>query len=214
MTECPEKRILPDIVTLHRRRSTGMCRFPSLRMRRFLPLLALPLLLAACSRPAAPAQDSSTLPGKVYAKEGNAYSVSYPDGWRIEEQTTLNTPSGDLTGTAFVPPSANAKDTTLLGANVHVAIQSSCPQIENSQSAIINRYPYRHGSWTDAAAGNLYTGNVYITQYDGKCAVITLFQHLCNLGPDCGPKHSTPFNDAGLRTTFDAMVQSFAWVQP
>ncbi len=186
-------------------------------MRRLTLLLTVLLLASCASAPGTGTETSSSsaassLPsqlGRVY-QSAEGYGIAYPDGWTVQENATLNLPDGERTGTSFSPPDAFGQGTTFDDAAVQVAAEAGA--CAGSGTVVdVNGTAFKRGSWSDAAAGNLYEGAEYATENAGRCYHVTLYMHSCNLGPDCGPGHDKPFDRLPLRTVFEQMVSTLSF---
>jgi hypothetical protein len=188
---------------------------------RFASLCAGALLaLAACGAPGtggvppggsfSSAASSSPALNVTYANDLDRYRIDHPSSWTRKEGDTLITVDDEYPGTAFVPPAETGEGTRLLDARVHVARMDECPSYGNGDMLEIGGRTFIRDSWSGAAAGNLYEGDVYMTDAGPACFVITLYRHLCNLGAACGDERTSPFDDTGLKAEFEMMVGSFA----
>jgi len=186
-------------------------------MRRLLPLLCTGLVLVACNKTgpsattgekpaAAPSNPTVT---ETYTNETEGYSIRYPQGWIVQENVTLTTNDTDYTGTSIVYP-ADEQKSTLLDSQVHIAMgEGACPSSEGYDVVTIGNRQWTRFIWGDAAAGNKYDGMTSFTDHDGNCYTVNFYLHSCNLGPDCGPDHSKPFDKASLIPSFEAILATF-----
>ena len=180
-------------------------------------ILASAFLLAACTA-TAPEGPSAVTPSSVateptqdYVSARNGFAVTYPKGWALLQDDHIVTDAYEATGTAFLyPPSGK---TALLQAKFHVATLPACPDLPDAQEATINGIPFRKSYWSGAGAGNLYEGMSYTTMHNDSCVVLTGYMHSCNLGPDCGPEHSEPFDRQPLVEAFETMAGSFRFME-
>lgn len=180
--------------------------------------IVVALILAGCT-PTPPVDSgtgassssaSDSISTGFYVEPEGRYSIPYPASWQIEENNVLTTETGQYTGTAFVFPAEEYTGTTLTDARIHVAFTAdTCPQLTGSGEVLFENRTFTHGTWSDVGAGNLYKGETYAREENGRCAMVTLFQHLCNLGADCGPEHDEPFtNEAALLNTLRMMASN------
>lgn len=161
-------------------------------------LLFLTLALSAC-----------TTSGTRYTSP-HGYSIIQPDGWTVKENDRLISDVAESSGTAFILPDAEHEGTKLIEAKVHIEVSNGCPAgLQDTTTEVIRGRTYTHGYWSGAAAGNLYTGDVYMTVQGSTCYVLTLYEHLCNLGVDCGPQLGKEYDTKKLLDTFMKMVRSF-----
>ncbi len=140
----------------------------------------------------------------------STFSVNYPAGWSVRQSVPLTTEDYNVVGTAIMLP--KPEKSTLDEAQFHVALQESCPAQKDAKSVMINGIAYKQSNWSGVGAGNLYEGKTYTTSHDGKCAVITLYVHSCNLGSDCG-EGVTAYDKQELAAMFDSMLSTFAFTK-
>jgi len=186
-------------------------------MRTTTSAIVLAVLLAGCT-PTPPVDSgagasSSSVNGSVstgfYVEPQGRYSIPYPASWQVEENNVITTEAGQYTGTAFIFPEEEYAGTTLTDARIHVAFGDTCPELTDGELVMMEDRTFTHGTWSDVGAGNLYKGEAYTREENGRCAMVTLQQHLCNLGPDCGPEDDEPFaNEAALQNTLRMMASN------
>lgn len=195
-------------------------------MRRIIPLL-FTLLLIGCAQTtpveegtsassgssatistSSPASSGAILPPQTYKNTEEKFSVFIPSGWVAKDQDGVITEAYEATGSSLIY--AGASGTTLSEAKLNIAVQQSCPSLSASvsMSEVIDGIVFIRSTWEGAAAGNLYEGVTWMGTRDGKCYVLTGYLHSCNLGPDCGPGRTTPFNKASFLSAFETMVRS------
>lgn len=181
----------------------------------FLIFIGVALLTACTST--VPIDSGTATSSAAGGHEGTAfyedpegrYSLPYPETWRIEGGNILATDDAQYTGTAFIVPEESYAGTSLLDARIHTYVGDSCPVLAGATAVTMEDRTFLHGNWSGAGAGNLYKGEAYTLEENGTCVMVTLYQHLCNLGPDCGPDHSATFTaEESLQNTLTMMAAS------
>lgn len=144
------------------------------------------------------------------------YEIQYPLHFIAKQNDTVITNDFTATGTSFVFPESYRTGNTLDEAKVTVSVQSSCPasQMTASTTETFNEITYQKKDWDGAGAGNLYQGTTYSAMHHSSCYIITLYMHSCNLGPDCSPGHTTPFDKQKLQDVLKDMMNSLVLDRP
>jgi hypothetical protein len=188
-----------------------------MKIRAILPLA---LFLAACTAqpPEVPDQSSSTSSSAAmtqalmltYTDPQAGFSIQYPEGWTVEQNASLPPLNRISSGVAFVPPNSLTGGSSWIDGMVFVEkTPGACPEFARVDVKTLGENEYLHGSSSDAGAGNLYLIDLYSTAKGQNCFGITLYRHLCNLGPDCGEAHAKPFDDAEVQASLRTMLASF-----
>jgi hypothetical protein len=173
-------------------------------MKRPLHILLLSVVLASCM-PSSETGGSTTssLPSPevvlmtTYNDPAGMFTMLYPRGWSIETSKRLHTGREQLMGTAFLPPVRDYEGTKLLDGMIHMAFsQGKCrPYSDDSKQIVLGENTFEQSEWSGVGTGNMYTGDVYQMQRHSQCVTVTLYQHGCNLGPDCGLDKRKEFSD-------------------
>ncbi len=168
-------------------------------MKRFqLLLIALPIFLVACAQ--VPTYQDP---------EANSFSIQPPQGWIAHRSKELTYPDATMQGVSFVAPSSVGSGTVLLEVSIDVATgeAAACPQ--TGSAATLDGVQAKRWEWNDAGAGNLYQGTTVAAMHAGKCYRVTLFNHNCNIGPDCMKGHTAPFDRKTLLPLFEQSLSTF-----
>ncbi len=172
-------------------------------------LLALPLVLFACTAPVTPLPEPSSDGGRVgltQHHDNDDFTVDFPSGWSMVEDKHVLTDRYEATGTAFIAP---AEETTLAEALFQVAEIPGCPELVDADTVTENGVPWNVSNWSEGAAGTLYRGMSATTERaNGLCTVVTGYTKSCNLGDACAPGHTTPFDQDKFDAIFSMMLQS------
>ncbi len=162
-------------------------------------IFSLALLVVACAKSGPVYQDPDT----------KSFSVQPPQGWIAHRSKDFTYPDVVMHGVSFVAPSTVGSGTVLLEASIDVATgaMTACPQ--TGSQATLGGAQARKWDWSDAGAGNLYQGTTVAAVHAGTCYRVTLFNHNCNIGPDCSKGYTAPFDRTTLLPIFNQALSTF-----
>lgn len=169
---------------------------------------------------AAPAAQASGW--HVYRDRQMGFSISYPDGWRVDRQHVYSAlgPGKEIRGVAFhIDPSiatgTNLSDESYLAVEVLPNVQPCAaepflddaidkPRIKSNNNGI--QWSVLDGA--DQGAGNIYEETVQAAIGSQPCIATRAFVHSTNIG-NYDPGSVKAFNRGKLNAVIDKMRHSF-----
>jgi len=165
--------------------------------------------LAACG-PAASAG------WKTYTNPTLHYSISYPEGWKIDPNYVSVSlgPDHEIKGVAFVIPENLARGTNLSHNDTELSVESipgaNCKPsqfldpAEHIRTLKADGRTYTTADSGDAGAGNRYDTMLFVVDGTSPCIAVRYFIHYTNV-ENYDPGTVKAFNRPALVKQFDAI---------
>lgn len=155
----------------------------------------------------------------VYASTTLGYSISYPQGYMVNEAYAYDQfgPKKLVKGVSFTIPAAMATGTNL-SADTHVSVEE-LPRAKNCTADIFipanvkaaaltdGTTQYSVASTSGAGAGNFYEETVYALTGSKPCTAVRYYVHSTNIG-NYPQGAVTEYDKASLLSAFDTIRRS------
>jgi len=170
--------------------------------------------LAAVVVSLAPCANSAAAGWHTYADSKLHYSVSYPDGWKVDPNFVSVSlgPDHEIKGVAFVIPESIGRGTNLSHNDTELSVESipgaNCKPrqfvdpADDVHSLKADGRTYSVATSGDAGAGNLYETMLFVVDGTSPCIAVRYFIHSTNI-QNYDPGTVRAFNRERLIERFD-----------